>query len=541
MENRRGFTLAELLGVIILMGIIAAAIAVPILTQINKTSSKLDKATEDLLYNNTGLYMNRYSNTYKKINGHIYYITIEQLTRNGLLEDDFLDSYKTEVLSEDTQIKIVVTNNSYQYSIPDVQKNNIESIYNDLTKTNTYNYAGGTYIKGNHDENYIKFNGFMWRIMGKNIDGTIRLVMDEYATALMYYNNANYPTSYVREWLNDYFISRLQYNDVIASEKWFFSAPTDVNNVTVNTDVYIEGKVGLLSLEEFNLSLDGENSFLKGGCTGLLNQSDALFYSTCTSNYLPMADSNELPMTVKPVINVYGSTIVSGGSGTSEEPYVLAKEDFIVSNNATLRDIDLSVGSSIWIDYNEEYRIIEKGPDFVKVIYVSDLVESSKYADVGNMFNLVNGAGKLLNDYASYMFVKKNIFLGKLYQMGDSYKNTVFAKTNIVYDTFATLPIMGELLTGAYSIEKTLLAQDMEVTPENILAFGNPCIWTLTMASTTEAYQICYNGKVVKRNISEYNAEEVYNYLLKPTGYISLDMCVNCYDGVYLYYRNQPV
>ncbi len=48
----------------------------------------------------------------------------------------------------------------------------------------TYNYMDGTYLKGEQDSNYIWFDGFMWRIMGKNSDGSIRMITEENVTGI---------------------------------------------------------------------------------------------------------------------------------------------------------------------------------------------------------------------------------------------------------------------------------------------------------------------------------------------------------------------
>ena len=61
MINKKGLTLVELLAVIILLGLISAAIAVPIVSLIGKNSAKLNEATLKTLYSTTELYMEKYS------------------------------------------------------------------------------------------------------------------------------------------------------------------------------------------------------------------------------------------------------------------------------------------------------------------------------------------------------------------------------------------------------------------------------------------------------------------------------------------------
>lgn len=84
-----------------------------------------------------------------------------------------------------------------------------------------------------------------------------------------------------------------------------------------------------------------------------------------------------------------------------------------------------------------------------------------------------------------------------MYSDGVNYKNSVFSKKNIIYDTYLSLPIMGEFLTNS------LYPSTLQST----------CFWSLSMISSTQAYSIC-NAGATKTNISTSNS-------LIYTGYIS--------------------
>ena len=510
MKRKLGFTLVELIAVIALMGIIVLAITVPILAQINSTNDKLDEATIDLIYTTTDLYMSKHSNTYNKVNGNIYYITIEQLIESGLLDSNFLKAYSSKVLSKNTQIKVSVDNDSYTYDVNSDQLDNIYNVYNKLSVEDTYKYDNGTYIKGNYSNNYVLYNGFIWRIMGVNSDNSIRLIMDEYATSIIYSNVVDYSNSYVRNWLNDYFISRLNYNDIIKKGKWYYKSVSNSNTV-VNTTTYVEDKVGLLSVEEFNLSLNNSESYLSNNAySGFLNQSDENFYTM--ANGVTISNVTN-PFFVKPIINVLGSTIVSEGQGSSSNPYVLAeyRKD---KTNMSLKDANVSIGNYIKLD-DKLYRIVEKDGENIKLISYFDTAMHSNYANDGYTFNLANGSGNVLNNQIiSNKVLKKNIFLGSIYSLGSNYKNTIFSKKNIVYDTYLSLPIMGEVLTTLFY-------------PNSIL---NGCYWTLTLKSSNEAYQICNTG-VISNHIYSYDIANLNNYTLIYTTYISLNNIIASGNG----------
>lgn len=478
MKNRKGFTLVELLGVIVLMGLISVAISVPILAQINKSSTKLNETALKLLYTDTELYLTKYSNTYKKSNGNVYYITVEQIINAGILEQKFVDAYSDSILSNNTQIKVTVSDNSYNYEIPSTQLDNIGSIYDDLTISSKYDYASGSYIKGDYSNNYVLYNGFIWRIMGKNSDGTIKLIMDELITSIIYGNDIDYSSSYVRTWLNDYFISHLQYSGILAKEKWYYNSSNSASNTTPDLTAFVEDKVGLLSTEEFNLSLSSSSSYLKGQKYGLLNQSGTDFYTTYSSTNVPISSLIKTAISVKPVINVYSSTIISDGEGTSTDPYILA-EYKTIKNTMTLNNANLPLGSYISVD-SKLYRVIEKSFENTKIISYFNPSNSAIYASSNNTFNLSNGAGYTLNTTMtkSDKFLRLNSFIGDIYSEGSYYKSTVFSKKNIVYDTYLSLPMIGEVLT----------------TPLYPVSLQSNCYWTINMASSTKAYSICTTG-----------------------------------------------
>ncbi|HIT12183.1 MAG TPA: hypothetical protein IAB58_05265, partial [Candidatus Pelethosoma merdigallinarum] len=87
----------------------------------------------------------------------------------------------------------------------------------------TYNYMDGTYSKGEQDSNYIWFDGFLWRIMGKNVDGSIRMITEENVTSIPWgaSNTAqDYDNSYVNDWLNNYFYPKLEHKDLLVNQTW---------------------------------------------------------------------------------------------------------------------------------------------------------------------------------------------------------------------------------------------------------------------------------------------------------------------------------
>lgn len=84
MKNK-GFTLVELLGVIIILTLIVVLVF-PIITGYVKNSfSKTDKVTIQMIYDASNIYVSNHESNYKKINGNKYIITLNDLVEDGLL------------------------------------------------------------------------------------------------------------------------------------------------------------------------------------------------------------------------------------------------------------------------------------------------------------------------------------------------------------------------------------------------------------------------------------------------------------------------
>ena len=116
--SKKGFTLAELLGVIALLGLITIIAFPPLLSHIKKSSNTLDKATQDLIIASTSNYLEDNKSSFPKKEGNVYCITLETLVDSGKLSYDLKDN-RGESLSLDKFIQIKVEDKKYNYIITD--------------------------------------------------------------------------------------------------------------------------------------------------------------------------------------------------------------------------------------------------------------------------------------------------------------------------------------------------------------------------------------------------------------------------------------
>src|SRR5699024_2674705 len=107
---------------------------------------------------------------------------------------------------------------------------------------------------------YVWFDGFMWRIMGKNTDGSIRMITEENVTAIPWgaENTAqDYDNSYVNDWLNNYFYPKLEHKDLLVNQTWCSETTTSSSSsrTTCTSNLSsVQKPIGLLSLDEYNLA-----------------------------------------------------------------------------------------------------------------------------------------------------------------------------------------------------------------------------------------------------------------------------------------------
>ena len=451
MKNKKGFTLIELLAVIVILAIIAL-IATPIILNMIENAKKgaaKDSAygyIEAIEYNNSmsdlGL-----NNGYTKISGEKLDVTKLDVKVKGskpesgevtidksgrvTSADLCINNYKvtyngqtattgdkcgaTEEEKED-EVVVLTGDPILDKAKSLVYKDGQCKIDADSTDTTTYKYMGGCYIKGNSDNNaattnnYIWYNGFMWRIMGINSDDTVRLITDE-AVTILQYGEAQYITPntyegfeyYIHHWLNEidgkentgiFYKSLNDTKSIIQKGNYFCSEPSASSsraNATCTSGKEISAKVGMISADEYNLS-GGYYSYLNIGqylWTMTPQESDFTVWTISAYNGISGSGQGNV-YGVRPVINVAKDAIVTSGSGTTSQYYVLA-EDKSKDKTGKIGEIVTS-GEYVKLEGNV-YRVISKNNEGVKLILEG-------YVGQGKVetFDKTTGIGLTLND-----------------------------------------------------------------------------------------------------------------------------------------------
>lgn len=109
---KKGYTLVELLGVFVVLGIIVTVASIIIINIVKNTNEALETSTETLLYTAAVKYL--YDNYELPSNGN-YDVTVGTLINNDLISNTFLESQTNSHLTENSCVKITIINNVMNY------------------------------------------------------------------------------------------------------------------------------------------------------------------------------------------------------------------------------------------------------------------------------------------------------------------------------------------------------------------------------------------------------------------------------------------
>lgn len=208
----------------------------------------------------------------------------------------------------------------------------VVSNLSDLIKANT----DESYIyKGYAVNNYLLFSGMLWRIVGINGDGTVKIVLED-SVANLTYGKGSYDESNVKKWLNDVFYNALSSKDYVKQDSTFcIDTVTDLNQPTCN-ELSIPAPVGMISATDY------KNSFNSNGESYLLNMVGFWFTNhTGTDSYVWASFRGE-PMdyewdnlgAVRPVVNLLPDKLfVKEGNGSYTAPYKLYDYEYGKEND----------------------------------------------------------------------------------------------------------------------------------------------------------------------------------------------------------------
>ncbi len=366
--------------------------------------------------------------------------------------------------------------------------------------------------------NSLWYSGFLWRIMGINADGTVRLITDENVTAIPWgaSNTAeNWDGSYAKDWLNNYFYPRLKGNNIIKEVTWCSETTTDENSARTNCASNLskeKAKVGLMTLDEYNLA-GGSSSYLNiGQWQWTMTPNSSSLAWRMNSNVGAGNNSVSTAYGLRAVINVNSDVSITGGNGTlgatwssQAGPYILNEDKNVeitgkLNEKATSGEYVLFAG--------RKYRVVDKDSSGNTKLILDGYYEEDgkifkmKYNDTStNIFSTTTGIGQKLNgDVLNWLTNNNNIEKVKLvnnytwYQnefgYGQSYKISLEEKnpTRSIQATVGLIRV-GEMLSSQSS---SILTKEYTTTS----SYNNASrYWTMTPSTiSSAAWAVVDNG-----------------------------------------------
>ena len=115
--TKAGFTLAELLGIIIILAVIAL-ISITSITNIMKENKEdLYNIQIDNIIVGAKTWASSHVFELPENDGESITLTLEQLKQAGFVEDDIINPKTNELFSNDLQVKITKVDNNYKYEV----------------------------------------------------------------------------------------------------------------------------------------------------------------------------------------------------------------------------------------------------------------------------------------------------------------------------------------------------------------------------------------------------------------------------------------
>ena len=222
MKKKNGFTMVEMLGVVILLAAIMLLAFPAMLEQFRKSKEDINEATLQLIYSGADEYFNQYLEVYPKIDGNSYCVFLQDIVDAGYLSDSITDVLNDKDFDfENDNVKAVYQNNKYNYSLQRGGKC-VRKFYEVMSITDEVKALDPNknlrYV-GPNPNNYVRFNNELWRIIGV-FDGQAKIIRNEYySTAIVWDDDSdgsrtnNWATSLLQTELNETYLSNIQVND----------------------------------------------------------------------------------------------------------------------------------------------------------------------------------------------------------------------------------------------------------------------------------------------------------------------------------------
>ena len=206
--------------------------------------------------------------------------------------------------------------------------------------------SSGNYIyKGAVNNNYLKYNNILWRIVRINADNSLDIIVDDYISVLPWNSNiTSFKESEIYDYLNNDFLVNLD-KEMLVTTSYCEDKIDDLEKITCNsqnTNDYVK----LLDVANFLNSVNDNKTYL-------ITDDEIFWLSDYSTNKIwhtngvnvSQSDSSVF-YEIRPMVRLKGTIIYSSGDGTKDNPYEVSKKDELGVGSKVL------LGEDKWIVYD---------------------------------------------------------------------------------------------------------------------------------------------------------------------------------------------
>ena len=390
-NNKKAFTLIEMLGVIVIMGLILIVVFPTMIKMIHGNDEEELAKYYTIVEEAAHVYAAKLTDDL----GTSKYTGCSEITLEDLITEGYITEFKDSNVTCTTGTgNIKIRNNkgvisvNFQLSCSEGGEDVFISGTNDGDTCEKYvmesqenlkvilesdksirksNVNNEVYLIGANPSNYIWYSGKLWRVVSYNsLTEIVRMVTVNPITSIYYNsdvnNSSNYNGSDVQTWINTEFLDSLKDSQMfLINTSWNATPNTSTINNPISPDKVQKSKVGLLSTFDYGVIQDWYGS----GDAWLMSEGTSGYSLYTSSGSIETASGNTM-LGVRPVIALNSDVYVHSGKGTLNEPYIIDNSKTSFGKAGDYINTRFS-GEYVKIGTNT-YRIISNDAGTIKVI-----------------------------------------------------------------------------------------------------------------------------------------------------------------------------
>lgn len=250
------------------------------------------------------------------------------------------------------------------------------------------------YFTGKTNNNYLKYQGYLWRIIKINNNDEIIAISEDTITYLPYNN--------VITWLNNNKIIKeldINYN-LLTNTSLCIDTYTDIKKAECNNNNK-DNIVGILNIKDY-LKVGGDNSYINNGTNYWVSDkydNDKSWFISKEGKISSADITNKYG--VRPVITIKNKIKYIHGNGSIDNPYLIEKRTIKTLAN-TFQGEYISFNNEIWrIMYNKDNKV-----KIISTEYMKDSKGKNIKYNFDDKNNKINKNSKIIN-YINTIYLKE--------------------------------------------------------------------------------------------------------------------------------------